>query len=138
MRMQDTAANCGPAALSNALDAMGIKRSQDECAALCKTTATEGTSPKKLLAAITAVGRKGIVIKERRTSVALAFLEGALSRGRSVVLCVDNDSHWVAAVGLLGDRVLVADSADNDLVLSYDLAGLAKRWGEGRYYGIAL
>lgn len=137
--MQDTAANCGPASLSNALAAQGIARTQDECAAMCKTTATDGTPPKRLLAAIMAVGRKGVVIKERRADVAITFLAHWLDRGRPVILCVDQGQHWVAAVGMLGERILVADSADNDLVLSYSREELLKRWAEGKsFWGVVV
>ncbi len=139
MRMQDTAANCGPASLANALQAIGLLRSQDECASLCKTTATEGTTPKRLVAAVRAVGREPVIIKERREAVALLWLSHFLATGRSAVLCVDNDTHWVAAVGLLGERILIADSADNELVLSLSRAKLAERWGgDGSCYAVVI
>lgn len=137
--MQDTAANCGPASLANALAAIDIKRSQDELAVMCKTTATEGTSAKRIVAAITALGRKPLVLREKRAEVAILFLSHWLSQGRPAVLCVDSWSHWVAAIGLMGDRVLVADSADNELVLSLRRQELADRWGgTGSYYGVVL
>lgn len=137
--MQDTAANCGPASLANALSAMGVTKSQDECSLLCKTSATDGTPPKRLLAAIKGLGMRGVVIKEKRAPVGLLMLDHWLQRGRASILCVDNDTHWVAAIGLLNDRILVADSADNELVLSYDREALVKRWGgDGTYYGVVL
>lgn len=137
--MQDTQANCGPASLSNALAAVGTARSQDELAVMCKTTATEGTSAKRMLAALTALGRKPLVIREKRAETGVLFLCHWLSVGRPAILCVDNYTHWVAAVGLLGDRVLVADSADNELVLSLSRAELADRWGgTGTFYGIVI
>ncbi len=139
MRLQDTQANCGPASLSNALQAIGVIRTQDECARLCKTTGTEGTSAKGLLAATRAVGREPLVINERRPDVAVLFLDNWLRVGRSAVLCVDHSSHWVAAVGVLGERVLIADPADNELVTSLPRAKLAERWaGPNRYYGVVL
>lgn len=138
MRFQDNQSNCGPASLSNALQALGITRTQDECARLCKTTGTDGTSAKNLLSAARAVGRDPLVLNERRADVAMLFLDNWLRMGRSAVLVVDDNSHWVAAVGLLGDRVLVADPADNELVLTYSRAKLADRWGGPRYYGVVL
>jgi hypothetical protein len=125
--------------MSNALAAMGIARSQDECAALCKTTGTEGTPPKRLLAAIRVVGREPIRIQEKRAEVAILFLSHWLTQGRSAILCVDNDTHWVAAIGLLGDRTLVADPADNELVITLSRQQLADRWGgDGSCYGVVL
>lgn len=140
MRLQDSQANCGPASLSNALAALGQPRTQDECAELCKTNATDGTPTKRLLAAVKGLGLRGIVIKEKRAEVALLKLDHWLQRGRPAILCVDNDSHWVAAIGVLNDRILVADSADNELVLSYDRTALVERWeaDAGTCWGVVL
>lgn len=55
-----------------------------------------------------------------------------------MILLVDANSHWVAAVGRLGDRILVADSADNDLVLSYSAEQLVDRWAGPAFFGIVL
>jgi len=137
VRLQSTSANCGPASLSNALAAVGVVRTEAECEALCATTGTDGTSARGLLKAVRAVGREPIVIDERRALVAYLRLEAALRVGRAVVLCVDAMSHWVAAVGLLGARVLVADPADNELVTSVTPDALEARWSHnGRRYGV--
>ena len=52
---------------------------------------------------------------------------GALALGWPVLLAVDNDTHWVAAVGRLAARVLVADSADGAVVQSLDEKKLLDR-----------
>src|SRR5690349_23329730 len=118
MRMQDSQANCGPSALRNALAALGISRSGDELEKLCQTDATQGTPVANVVrAARTIEGLEPRRIQETRADVALLQLLEALRAGRPVLLCVDNDSHYVAAVGTLGNRVLVADSADSELVL---------------------
>ncbi len=137
MRFQDHASNCGPASLSNALQAMGIVRSQEECAVLCKTK-PEGTSPKQLLKALKALGRVPAVLSEKRAAVALLFLSFWLCEGRAVLLIVDDDTHWVAAIGKLGNRFLVADPADNELVVSLSLEELAERWLGTTHYGVVL
>jgi ABC-type bacteriocin/lantibiotic exporter with double-glycine peptidase domain len=135
--MQDTAANCGPASLSNALQAIGVIRTQAECEQLCRTSGTEGTNTRGLQAAIKAVGRSPRILNERRADVAWAFLCIALVAGRAAVLCVDKGEHWVAVIGVVGDRVLVADPADNELVLSLSSDQLCVRWASGnRYYGV--
>lgn len=128
--------------MSNALAAVGIRRTIPECEALCKTTGTAGTSPKKLYQALRTVDEvsPGMLI-EARPDVAMLRLEAALRRGRSVILCVDNYEHWVAAIGVLGDRVLVADSADNELVLSLTPGEVLGRWeggGRFKFYGVVL
>ena len=138
--MQDTAANCGPASVSNALQALGVIRSQQECEQLCKTSATDGTTGRNMVKALTSLGFSPAVIREKREDVAALRLRMALHQGRPLVLCVDNWEHWVAAVGVLGERILVADPADNELVLSYDVGALLRRWGgdAAPYYGVIL
>ena len=137
--MQDSAANCGPASLSNALQALGIIRTQAECEQLCKTTAAAGTTYAGLQRGIKAVGRYPVAVNERRYDVARLRLRDALTWGQAAVLCVDNNEHWVAAIGLCGHRVLIADPADNELVVSLATDELKVRWGFGnRYYGVIL
>src|SRR5688572_2687030 len=103
MRMQSTEASCGPTAMVNSLAALGLKRSIEECEQLCKCSATEGTSTPKLMAALRSIpGLDVNRIYERKPTSALWHLNGALSCGRPVILCVDSSSHWVAAVGQLG------------------------------------
>lgn len=140
MRLQDTAENCGPAAMSNALSAMGITRTQAECEALCGTKA--GTSERQLFAALTRVNNlTPAALSESRAEVALLRIEAALRRGSPSILAVDDWGHWVAVVGMLGDRFLLADGGDNELILSVTAGELVRRWaGPGRkpYYGVIL
>ena len=130
MRLQSTTAACGPAALSNALAAMGITRSEDECGKLCRCTATDGTSHRNMIRAVRSIdGLMGMVIEEQKGDVAFLRLADALRTAHPLLLLVDNWEHWIAAVGMLGGRVLVADSADNELILSMDFPTLVRRWG---------
>lgn len=145
MRMQSSDANCGPTALSNALYAMGINRSASECEVLCKTNATNGTDVINLVAAIDNIPRcNPVVIANREPNFALFALGDALRRGRSAILCVSgygrgsqDNEHFVAAIGLLGGRVLIADSSSNELVESWTSKKLAKRWAPD-YWGVLL
>lgn len=139
--MQDTEANCGPTAMSNALAAMGTARTVTECEALCKTSASRGVSAAKLIRALKATELEPEVVHESRRDVAFLRLDQALRMGRPVILSVANGTHWVAAIGRLGDRYLVADSDDNDLVISRDANALATWWAEKTsrpYYGVVL
>lgn len=130
MRMQDSQANCGSIALHNALCALGIRRSPKECEALCKVTAERGVSEADLVAAFSAVrGCKPYEIRTEDAALAMGALRDALHRGRPAILSVDADAHYVAAVGVLGDRVLVADGADNELVRGVADFRLSLRWG---------
>jgi ABC-type bacteriocin/lantibiotic exporter with double-glycine peptidase domain len=144
MRMQDSQANCGPFALKNALCALGIERSAEELEKACGTSATNGTPTKGLVKAASKIdGCDPQVIRESKSYVALLLLEHALRQGRPVILCFADSQgnpgeHWVAAVGVLGDRYLVADSADSELVISLGVTELEAKWRDTRYEGVIL
>lgn len=132
MRMQDSQASCGAYALLNGLCALGITRSPEELVALCGVSATDGTSTAKLLKAAGKVeGTSPWKIAVSRADVASGLLFLALSNGRPVLPAVDRGEHWIAVVGHLKDRLLIADSAHNDLVLSLDAATFMDRWNGG-------
>jgi hypothetical protein len=129
----------------NALRAIGITRTREELETLCGTTMTDGTPPRKILRAVSKIeGCFPVKLRERRRDIALLRLKGALDQGRPAVL-VWHDSegnpggHWVAAVGMLGGRYLIADAADNELVLSMTVEEVATYWADGGIYeGVVL
>lgn len=137
--MQDSQANCGPFALKNALEALGIKRSAEELEKACGTSATNGTPTKGILKAASKIeGCNPVVLRESKSDVALLKLEHALRRGRPVVICVEQGAHWVSVVGVLGERFLVADAADSELVISLGVAELEAKWRANKYEGVIL
>lgn len=146
MRFQSTTANCGPAALRNALLAHGIERSEQELEGLTGYTPEEGTSHKGIIKAVRAMeqpGLMGMPLSEARGDVALLRLLASLQAGHTVLLVVDNYEHWVCAFGLLGSgrsvTVHVADSAYTELVRHMTPAALLEWWRPPRrshYYGI--
>lgn len=140
--MQDSQANCGPFALKNALTAIGIDRSAEELEKACGTTATNGTPTKGIIRAASKIeGCIPVLLREKRTDIALMRLAEALRRGRPVVIswCTDTPGdHWVAAVGVLGDRYLIADSGDTELVRSFAVDELEMRWRDKSYEGVIL
>lgn len=150
MRFQSTAANCGPAALRNALQCHGIQRSEAELETLAGFTAADGTSPKGLCKALAAIAKDhtevaNAVIHEGRDTVAILQLLEAIRNGHVVICLVDGWDHWVVAFGLLGGgrntRLHISDSADPELVQHYTPAAFMARWkGQGRkpYYGIVV
>lgn len=130
MRAQDSQFNCGPVALHNALLALGIKRSIKECERLTGVTATAGADTKAMMDAARPIrGVHLMPVETTEPQAAIAILRDALRRGRPALLSVDQGEHYVAAVGLLGDRVLVADGADNEIVVSVPDFVLVRRWG---------
>lgn len=148
MRLQSTQANCGPACLRNALLCHGIVRSEQELEQLAGTTGSSGTSGKGLVRALLSISgehpevRPGVV-SEGRADVAILKLLAALDAGHVVILCADNDEHWILAFGTLGSgaRIIVhvSDPAENEMVLHMRPDELMARWkGPGRkpYYGV--
>ncbi len=142
MRLQDSQANCGPFALKNALEAIGIQRSAEELEKACGTSATNGTPTRGILRAASKIeGCYPVVLREAKRDVALLKLEHAIRRGRPAVIAWCSQSpgdHWVAVVGVLGERFLVADAANSDLVISVEVDELEARWRDSKYEGVIL
>jgi hypothetical protein len=144
VRLQSSQANCGSTSLYNAAHALGRTAvSLEECERACKVSATDGTSPKRLMMGVRELGLRVLLeIREARADIAAMQLERQIRSGHPVALVVDCDSHWAAVVGRLGDRYLVADSADSELVLSLSEGELLQRWAnpEARrgFYGVVI
>lgn len=140
MRMQSSQSTCGPTALHNSLLALGIQRGLDELEIMCGCTATDGTSTKKLMRAAAKIeGCRPVLIRDRKPDIAALRLRFALQSGRPVVLVWGDGSHWVAAVGMLGEKVLVADSAESELVLSMEIEEVMEGWVDsGVFEGVVL
>lgn len=140
--MQDSQANCGPFALKNALASLGIDRSAEELERACGTTATSGTPTRGIIRAAAGIAEcRPLLLREKRRDVALMRLSEALRRGRPAVLswnCEEAGDHWVAAIGILGERYLIADSGDSELVMSYPVQVLEEKWRDTKYEGVIL
>lgn len=140
---QSNRASCGPAALGNALEALGIQRTEAELITLTGQTAN-GTSPRQLVKAIKAIdgeALRGDIFKVGRGGEAAIALWHCISEaGRPVILCVDAFEHWVACTGYIGGRFVVVDSAELGLVDYYTGEELLERWvgPKGGYYGVIL
>lgn len=146
--MQSTEAACGFCATSNALKALGVDASESDVARWVNKVrraehpGVEGLGEMNLARALTEAAPKRHRLSVRAVSIhdpetALLALRGALEDGAACVLAVDPDqgadgsygaAHWVAAVGRLGSRFLVADSADTELVPSLSPSQLLLRW----------
>ena len=127
MKFQSRKFSCGPTALSNALEVHDIFKSEDWLSEVCKTT-TEGTGASGLRAGILAVACTPVDIKLRDASEARKRLEECLTLGYPVILCVDDWTHWVALVGHINSKAIVADSASVHLIEYYKWPELMKRW----------
>ena len=127
MKYQSSKSSCGPASLSNALEALGIERTEDELATLSKQDTT-GTTSINLRKAAEAVGVEVNNVVIQNAESAAWCVSYHMTAGHPGILVVDNDEHWVALVGHLNGTYIVADSADNDLLLFYSEEQLLERW----------
>lgn len=135
MQQQTEISNCGAAALTNALECLGIKLSQAASAKLASTT-HDGTSLRGLRKAIRLLDKIPITVKSYEELV------GFLTTGCPVILIVDKDDHYVVAAGVLGERVVIIDSASGSVCFVYNKKDLIERWrGPSKrhpFYGCAL
>lgn len=135
---------CGPAALTNALEVFGKRVNQDDIVKLSGTkNITEGLSMNQICRAAKKLGFYATPKKTRDFRTAWDYLTNDMFFwGFPNILCVDNWSHWVTAVGGIGvncNKVLVADAADEEYVRYYSYTELEKRWNyKKRFYGISV
>jgi len=144
-KLQDSPANCGALALVNCLDVLGEKLGVRAAETLAKTHAVTGTGLPGMKSALRKLDKNPheFQVPQKHGLMAWSLLTGFLTQGYPVLITVQDDEHWVVAVGLLGggsDRVLVVDSADGAVVKSLTYAQLMPWWrgSENSYYGIAV
>lgn len=134
MKFQGQTYSCGPAALSAALAAVGVVRSEDELAHLAKTTA-DGTRWEGMLRAVRTVRKTetGVVGKPfaDRADVGLMRMLRAVDDGHSVVLVVCTTEpwdHYATIVGRLGQRLCVFDPGSSDAFSTVTVERLMPWW----------
>jgi ABC-type bacteriocin/lantibiotic exporter with double-glycine peptidase domain len=140
MRLQSTSFTCGPVAVVNAIAALDDTEFAEEVVReLAGTTATHGTNPRQIRQAIKKLGYTTEKF-DAPSHLAWRLLRGYLAEGIPVIMSVDKDSHWITAVGLIGERVLLADSADGETVVSRDAWSVLRRWAnrKGVCFGLAV
>jgi hypothetical protein len=106
---QPNAWQCGPFALKHALLALGVVTDEGELTHAARAT-VHGADETDLARA---AARYGCVLGAERyhaPGAARAALAGHLRARRPVLLCVDRWRHWIAAVGMEHDAVIVLDS----------------------------
>lgn len=157
--VQKAGFSCGAACLRNALQILGRSCDEEDVRRRARTTPQDGTSERDLIRAIHSYGhrsREGRWSRRREDAkAAWSWLLTELDAGHPVILNVDNLTHWVLAVGRLGDRVAISDpqrggrTVKGRVVKLYSRRTLLKRWwcNAGRlvalgqaseFYGVAL
>lgn len=147
MELQEKSYSCGPAALRAVLYVYGKKATEKMIRRWARTT-PEGTDEEGLKNAIAHYKFRHVEHNYSGAREATDWLKKSLRKGVPAVLCVDKESHWVAAVGMLGKKIIVFDPEPSwtgyrpkysglKLYLPTDLA---HRWvsAEGTYYSLAV
>ncbi len=140
MKRQAKSYWCGVASVANALEVLGVRRSQKEINRLCHVTPGKGTSEVEMKRALLANGMAVDEWQNTDSELSLEWLYDSLQE-HPVILCVDNDDHYVTAIGLCGSRVLVFDPSRNAGLTVYSAAELSVRWRdelEETYYGLGV
>lgn len=140
MRAQRKGYWCGIASIANALEVLGIRRTQREIAKLCHVTPSAGTNETEMKRALLA---NGVGVDEWHTASdagAQTWLRDHLLQHGPVILVVDQSDHWVTVIGFCNDRFVVFDPSRNSGIEVHDGDSLFARWkdDEDGYYGIGV
>ena len=131
---QTKAYSCGAACLRNGLLVLG-NRKKERAVRHAARTNHKGTSEVSLKAAAEKFGyslTEHAFLDKAKGNEAYRWLVGELKNHSPVLLCVDDFSHWVLAIGMLDSKVAIADPAVHDQRRTpfglYTRGGLLKRW----------
>lgn len=151
MKLQKNTYSCGIFATINALRALGIKVTERRVKAHTGTTKAQGTNQWGILSALERLEDVGIIAKEHRFDTedeAWQTLCDLISNGSTAIIAVYKENHWVTAVGINGDRVILCDSdygkrnKRENGVWIFDRAQLFKRWSasveDNKFYSIII
>lgn len=142
---QKTDYSCGLHAFRNAVQVLGVDLSYKESRKLVGMT-KDGTSIRGLLRGAQSLNLKAVEYRQPNPFVAWKWLIKWTATCPVILLvddCLSSDkSHWVTALAVNGERVVVADSSyprDGETgVYIYNRDELLARWKQRICYGIRL
>lgn len=102
---------CGPASVTNSLLCFGEYVPQEKVAKLCHVTAAHGTDEDEIQRAVLACGYNVAPWHSKKRRESATWIYSQLRDYGPAILAVENEQHWVTAVGLLESRILVWDPA---------------------------
>lgn len=140
MRAQRKGYWCGIASIANALEVLGIRRTQREIAKLCDVTPEAGTDETEMKRAILANGLGVDEWHDRDPAQSELWVRHCVANGWPPILCVDMDEHWCTIIGLCGEKYLLFDPSRNTGVEVHTVSSLLERWinSDGIYYGLGV
>jgi ABC-type bacteriocin/lantibiotic exporter with double-glycine peptidase domain len=133
VRYQEKPWSCGPAALRSAGIVLGEKISERTIRAKAGTN-EDGTDEQELIQAARELGWTATPHHSADTAAAWAFVRANVLDGRPCLLCIDQWTHWVCVIGIVGDKVIYFDPAktkknvsENGVTIA-SRTNLSKRW----------
>ena len=112
MDFQSKNYSCGAAAFVAALYSLGRVIRESAVRKRAGTNKEEGTSEEGLFKAAAYYGYECKRYKSKSEDASWRWLLRSLKKGNPVILCVEQWEHWVAAVGIFGDGVIVFDPSN--------------------------
>lgn len=145
MKYQQLPYSCGPASIVNALRCFGIRKAEKTIRKTSNTNIKNGTSEDDMIRVLTDLGFDVNKHEQGQYAKAWKWLHNRLKDGNPVIISVRNWSHYVAAIGIIGDKIIIADpdygNKKENGVLVLNKRRLKKFWyhsGEKLYTGLAI
>lgn len=129
------------ASIANALEVLGIRRSQREIARLCDVSPEAGCNETEMKRALLANGVQVDEWTSNNNHVSDEWLYLHVGNRGPVILCVDDDDHWVTVIGHCGGEwYILFDPSRNQGVEIHTGRSLCQRWANssGEYYGLGV
>jgi ABC-type bacteriocin/lantibiotic exporter with double-glycine peptidase domain len=117
VKLQEKRYSCGPAALRAALYMLGRKVRESTIRKIAGTTPQEGTDEFGLFKAIKHYGYEYDEYTDKDPTRGWNRIKRNLRIGQPSILCVscsEDLDHWVSAIGLNGDNVIIFDPQNPD------------------------
>lgn len=142
MIYQNNNFTCGSAAIVNALQCYGRNVSFTRTSKLFSDP-QNGTNEFGIAQGLAYWGHPSLAINETKVKVGWLSIYNAVLKGNPSILCVDSNQHWIAVVGVCGEKIVTFDSSNTIKNSSvggihlYTRRSLSKRWKskENKMYG---
>lgn len=147
MHYQRDTFSCGAAAVVNALRCLGRKVSERTVRKYSDTTEKDGTSQDGILNAVRNLGFTGTIYETEDALSAWCWFSESVRTCHPVILCVQNDEHWITAIGMIGDKVVTFDpgkflhNLEEKGVLVLSKRDFMRKWKNsraGKFFGISI
>lgn len=143
MIFQELDFSCGPASIVNALRCLGYKKTEKSILKISNTNSQNGTSEEDMVRVLMSLGFEVKRHEQGNFEKAWKWLCKQLKNGNPVIISVKNWQHYVAVIGVIGEKIIITDSGDRNEngILVLDKLKLKRFWHnriEKLYTGMAI